>query len=107
MVRLNKEDDSLSIQAQVQPTICEVRGVERESAAEVFINPPASFEEICTLWREEKMSFYKDTLIDNIYIDSSNLIIIHILNKTTFWMRFFYMSCFYISCYPDWTLPER
>lgn len=50
----NMEDDSLSLQVQVQPTICEVRGVERQSAAEVLINPSAGFEEIFTLWTEGK-----------------------------------------------------
>lgn len=50
----NEEDDSLSLQVQVQPTICEVRGVERQPAAQVLINPPASFEEIFTLWTEGK-----------------------------------------------------
>lgn len=48
----NKEDDSLSLQVEVQPTICEVRGVERQPAAQVLINPPAGFEEIFTLWTE-------------------------------------------------------
>lgn len=37
----------------VQPTICEVRGVERQPAAKVLINPPAGFEEIFTLWTEK------------------------------------------------------
>lgn len=53
-VRHNEEDDSLSLQVQVQPTICEVRGVERQPAAEVLINPPAGFEEIFTLRTEGK-----------------------------------------------------
>lgn len=52
----NKEDDSLSLQVQVQPTICEVRGVERQPAAEVLINPPAGLEEIFTLRTEGKRS---------------------------------------------------
>lgn len=50
----NKEDDSLSLQVQVLPTICEVRGVERQPAAQVLINPPAGFEEIFTLRTEGK-----------------------------------------------------
>lgn len=50
----NKEDDSLSLQVRVQPTICEVRRVERQSAAQVLINPPASFEEVFALWTERK-----------------------------------------------------
>lgn len=54
----NKGDDSLSLQVQVQPTICEVRGVERQPAAEVLIYPPAGFEEIFTLWkRRENVRF--------------------------------------------------
>lgn len=52
----NKEDDSLSLQVHVQPTICEVRGVERQPAAKVLINPPAGLEEIFTLWTEGKGS---------------------------------------------------
>lgn len=51
-LRHNKEDDSLSLQDQVQLTICEVRGVERQAAAQVLINPPAGFKEVFTLWTE-------------------------------------------------------
>lgn len=55
-VRHNEEDESLSVEVQAQPTICEVRGVERQPAAEVLINAPAHFEEIFTL-RREKLTF--------------------------------------------------
>lgn len=51
-VRHNKDDDSLSVQVQVQPTICEVRRVERQPAAQVLIDATANFEEIFTLRRE-------------------------------------------------------
>lgn len=40
----------------MQPTICEVGGVERQPAAQVLINPPAGLQEIFTLWTEEKRS---------------------------------------------------
>lgn len=50
--------------AQVQPTVCEVRRVERQSAAQVLINPPAGSEEVFTL-RTERTRFIKDDVIEN------------------------------------------
>lgn len=45
--------------SRFRPTICEVRGVERQPAAQVLINPPAGLEEIFTLWIEGKRSNFQ------------------------------------------------
>lgn len=41
-------------QVTVERTICEVRGVERQPAAQVLVNPPAGLEEVFALQTEGK-----------------------------------------------------
>lgn len=44
----------IQLQVTVERTICKVRGVERQPAAQVLVNPPAGLEEIFTLQTEGK-----------------------------------------------------
>lgn len=44
----------IQLRVTVERTICEVRGVERQPAAQVLVNPPAGLEEIFALQTEGK-----------------------------------------------------
>lgn len=44
----------IPLQVTVERTICKVRGVERQPAAQVLVNPPAGLEEVFTLQTEGK-----------------------------------------------------
>lgn len=44
----------IQLQVTVERTICKVRGVERQPATQVLVNPPAGLEEIFTLQTEGK-----------------------------------------------------
>lgn len=45
----------IQLQDTVERTICKVRGVERQPAAQVLVNPSAGLEEIFTLQTERKI----------------------------------------------------
>lgn len=55
----------IQLQVAAERTICEVRGVERQPAAQVLVNPPAGLEEVFALQtkkRREKVRFFRGGL---------------------------------------------
>lgn len=49
----------IQLRASVERTICEVRGVEGQPAAQVLVNPPAGLEEIFALQTEGKGEIFR------------------------------------------------
>lgn len=98
----NQGDDSLSPQVRCgHPTVCEVRGVVRQSAAEVLVNPPAGLQEVRTLWTErEKVrprrrrhagdsATYGRGRVQRLQIDSSATCSPRVRQRVVFFLLFF------------------